>query len=61
VGFELLDPAIHRQKDFNDGLASGVIDRLGFSAVHTLVFDGAELCPPKGLNAYPKQPICRHF
>ncbi len=49
---QLLDPAIHRQQDFNDSLASSVIDRLGFGAVHALIFDGAELCPPNQLNGY---------
>ncbi len=49
---ELLDPAIHSQQDFNDDLTSGVIDRLGFGAVHALTFDGAELCPPNPLNGY---------
>lgn len=49
---ELLDPAIHRQQDFNDGLASGVIDRLRFGTVHAQIFDGAELCPPNQLNGY---------
>jgi hypothetical protein len=48
---ELLNPAIHRQQDSNDSLTSGVIDRLGFSAVHTPKFDEAELCPPNQLNA----------
>src|SRR5664280_2126230 len=49
---ELLDPAIHRQQHLNDRLTSSVIDRLSLGALHTPIFDEAELCPPDQLNAY---------
>src|SRR5271156_6629186 len=43
---ELMDAAIHRQQHFNHGLTPRVIDRLRLSALHTPIFDKAELCPP---------------
>jgi len=41
-----LDAAIHRQQHFDDDLASRVVDRLCFTAVHTMGFDVPGLCPP---------------
>ena len=43
---QLLDAEIHRQQDFDYGLTPRVIDRLRLSALHSLIFDKAELCPP---------------
>ena len=46
MALQLLDPAIHRQEDLHNGLPTRVIDRLRLGALHTPIFDGAQLCPP---------------
>jgi hypothetical protein len=43
---QLLDTPVHSQKDFDYRLAPRVIDRLRLNALHTPIFDEAELCPP---------------
>ncbi len=52
MSLELPNPAIHRQKNFNDSLTALAIDRLSLDALHSPIFDETELCPPKRLNAY---------
>jgi hypothetical protein len=45
MSLELPNPAIHREKNFNDGLTALAIDRLSLSALHNPIFDEARLCP----------------
>ena len=54
MSLELPNPAIHREENFNDGLTALVIDRLRLGALHSPIFDEAELCPPNQLNGYLK-------
>ena len=44
--FELLNLLIHPQQHRHHDLTALVIDRLRLSALHTQIFDKAELCPP---------------
>ena len=50
--FQPADLLIHPQQHRNHNLAALVVDRLRLGALHTPVFDAAELCPPDQLNAY---------
>jgi hypothetical protein len=52
--FKPADLLIHPQQHRHHGLSALVVDRLRLRALHTNKFDGAELCPPTQLNAYPK-------
>jgi len=61
MSLELPNPAIHREENFNDGLTALVIDRLRLGALHSPIFDEAELCPPNQLNGYKNFSICRDF
>jgi hypothetical protein len=59
TSFKPTDLLIHPQQHRHHGLAALVIDRLSLRALHTPIFDGAELCPPDPLNAYQKMHLCR--
>jgi hypothetical protein len=43
---QLLNPAIHRQQDFDYSLTPGVIDRFRLNALHANRFDSTQLCSP---------------